>query len=76
LTLIEKREGRQEAEFDVSGAVLGGVALAGFAVVSWQLSGRTSLGVTQTLAAAAWLVTAAALFVGVRLLIRRSERNV
>jgi hypothetical protein len=75
LTLIDKREGRQEAAVDVSGAVLGSVALASFAVASWQLSGRTPLAITQMLATAAWLVTAAALYVAARLVIRRRNRR-
>jgi uncharacterized membrane protein (GlpM family) len=76
LTLIDTREGRQEAEVDVSGAVLGGVALTVFAIVSWQLSDRASLGVTQGLAATAWVLTAAALYIAARRLVRGRARTV
>jgi hypothetical protein len=75
LTLLDKREGRDAAEVDVSGAVLGGVALVSFAVVSWQLSGRTPLGVSQTLAATAWLVTATTLYLVARAFVRQRSRR-
>lgn len=76
LTLINEREGREEATVDVSGAVFGGIALASFAAVSWQLSGRTLLAITQTLAAVTWVGTAGALYLIARRVSRRRNRRV
>ena len=47
LTLIANRDGRRQAEIDVAGAILGATALVSFAIVSWQLSGRTALGLRK-----------------------------
>lgn len=66
LTLIDKREGRQQATIDVAGAVIGGVALVSFAIVSWTLSPRAPLGVAQSCAAAAWLVSASLIYLAAR----------
>jgi hypothetical protein len=71
LTLIDKREGRQKAATDVSGAVLGAVGLISFALVSWQLSGHAPLGITQGAAAAAWIATAGLLYFATSAVIRR-----
>jgi len=75
LTLIDKREGRQAAATDVSGAVLGAVALISFALVSWQLSGRAPLGIAQGAAAAAWIATAGLLYFATSAVVRRRHRG-
>jgi hypothetical protein len=62
LTLIEKKEGKEEASIDSLGAVLGAVAMIAFAslVSLWV----TRWGVIATLAVAlvVWLVVAGALY--------------
>jgi hypothetical protein len=71
LTLIEKKEGRQQAAIDSEGAVLGAVAMVVFAVVVtvWV----TSWGVVVTLlvALAVWLGVAAVLYVAAATVLRR-----
>ena len=62
LTLIAKKEGREEASIDSLGAVLGAVAMVAFAVVVsvWV----TRWGVVPTLGAAlvVWIVVAGSLY--------------
>lgn len=61
LTLLEKREGTTDAVTDVRGALMGGVALACFAVVA--LVGMSTLGgIALVLALPAWLVVALGLY--------------
>ena len=71
LTLIEKKEGKEEASIDSIGAVLGAVAMVAFAlvVVVWA----STLGVVACLAVAlvAWLVVAFALYAIVAAAYRR-----
>ena len=63
LTLIAKKEGKEEASIDSIGAILGAVAMVGFAVVVsvWV----TRLGVPAALGAGllVWMVVAGALYV-------------
>jgi len=62
LTLIEKREGREEASVDSIGAIIGAVAMVAFAVfmVLWV----TRLGVVPSLLVAlvVWLLVAGGLY--------------
>jgi predicted neutral ceramidase superfamily lipid hydrolase len=62
LTLIEKREGREQASIDSVGAILGAVAMIVFAVVvtTWV----TALGVVATMltALAVWAIVAFVLY--------------
>jgi uncharacterized protein YqhQ len=71
LTLIEKKEGREEASIDSIGATMGAVAMVAFAVVIvlWV----TDLGVVPVLLAAlvVWLVVAGALYALVASVFRR-----
>jgi hypothetical protein len=62
LTLIEKKEGKQQAAIDSEGAILGAIAMVVFALVV-ALS-VTSWGVTTTLLVAllGWLIVATALY--------------
>ena len=63
LTLIEKKDGRQEAAIDSEGAVLGAIALVAFAFVIALTV--TSWGVVTALVVglAVWLAVAIALYV-------------
>jgi hypothetical protein len=71
LTLIEKKEGREEASVDSIGAIMGAVAMVAFAVVIvlWV----TRLGVVPSLLAAlvVWLVVAGGLYALVATVYRR-----
>ena len=71
LTLIDKKEGKEQASIDSIGAVLGAVALVGFAlvVVVWA----STLGVVACLAVAlvVWLAVALALYVIVATVYKR-----
>jgi hypothetical protein len=58
LTLIEEQEGSAEAREDARGAVIGGFALALFAVVAALTLGKLSSAIALLLAAAAWLAGA------------------
>ena len=71
LTLINQREGRREAKVDATGAVLGALALIGFAVVSWQATVTMPIGIGQATAALAWLATSTILYLIARGLTRR-----
>ena len=71
LTLIEKKEGSEEASVDSIGAIMGAVAMVAFAVVIvlWA----TRLGVVPSLLAAlvVWLVVAGGLYALVATVYRR-----
>lgn len=58
LTLIEEQEDSAEAREDARGAVLGGVALATFAVVAALTLGRMNGGLALLLASVAWCTVA------------------
>jgi len=62
LTLIEQQEDRREAREDARGAVVGGVALAVFAVVAALTLGRLGSALALLLATIAWLLAALAGF--------------
>ncbi|HLZ94564.1 MAG TPA: DUF3147 family protein [Candidatus Dormibacteraeota bacterium] len=76
LTLIERKEGRDEATVDALAAILGSVALVVFAVIAGLALTRFSGLVALLLAAAAWLVVALALYVSILWLPRRRKRPV
>jgi PncC family amidohydrolase len=63
LTLIEKREGTSEAISDVRGAVVGALALVGFAGTVVALATRIPTGLALVCAAAGWGVAAIGLYV-------------
>ena len=71
LTLIEKKEGKEEASVDSIGAIIGAVAMVAFAVVIvlWV----TRLGVAPSLLAAlvVWLAVAGGLYAIVATVYRR-----
>jgi hypothetical protein len=71
LTLIEKKEGKDEASIDSVGAILGSMAMIAYAIViSLTVTGW---GVMQSIAAAlvVWLLTAIGLYFLVALIFKR-----
>lgn len=62
LTLIAKKEGKAEAAIDSLGAVLGAVALVGFALVVIFVASRWGVIATLVVALVVWLVLAFALY--------------
>jgi hypothetical protein len=67
LTLIEKKESKQEAAEDDEGALLGSVAMFSFAAASvWALDALAT-GTALLAASSAWTLTALALYVAVTL---------
>ena len=65
LTLIEKKEGRQKAAIDAYAAILGSVALIGFAIVAGYAFKHFTGVVALLLAAGAWMAVAGALYVSI-----------
>lgn len=73
LTLIEKDEDEGQAEDLDVGSILGAAALASFAIVVWQFMEDSSASAVLALATATWLLTAAVLYLALRLtIVRRS----
>lgn len=62
LTLIERDQGRRQAELEVSGSVMGGVALTAFAVVSAVLLGAAPWWLALLGALVAWIAVAVLLY--------------
>jgi len=75
LTLIERKEGTEAAVDDVSGAVLGAVGLAVFAIAVDAALARVSVGAAVALAFAAWLGTCLTLYLIVETVHRAHSRN-
>ena len=74
LTLIERREGRQKAAIDATGAILGSVALIVFAITATLTLSRFPSALALGAASAAWLLTGLGLYVlAVRLPMRRKR---
>ncbi|HEY1456711.1 MAG TPA: DUF3147 family protein [Candidatus Dormibacteraeota bacterium] len=71
LTLIQKKEGRERAAIDSEGAILGAIALVGFALVAWLLFVRLGIGATLLIALAVWLIIAVALYAAVMATLHR-----
>lgn len=63
LTLIERDQGRRQAELEVSGSVMGGVALSVFAVVAAALLGVVPWWLALLASLAAWVAVAVSLYV-------------
>jgi predicted membrane protein len=71
LTLIERREGRREADRGVRGSVLGAIGMVAFAVTVYvmvPLAGRLAALLAALLV---WLVVTLGLYLGLRALLRR-----
>jgi hypothetical protein len=62
LTLIEQQEDTRDAREDARGAIIGGAAMATFALVVALVAGPLPGGVALLLAAATWLATALILY--------------
>lgn len=71
LSLIEKKEGKEEASVDSVGAILGAAAMIGFAVVVAVLATRLGVVLSLVVALVAWLVVAVALYFVVALVFER-----
>ena len=72
LTLIADEDGLRAAIDDSRGAVLGGIGLAAFAVVTWQLLGHLPTWVVLLLATVAWAVVSLLLYGAQRLVRERA----
>lgn len=75
LTLIADEDGLRAAIDDSRGAVLGGIGLVAFAVVTWQLLGHLPTWVVLVLATVAWAVVSLLLY-GAQRLVRKSRGSV
>jgi hypothetical protein len=73
LTLIERKDGRQQAMIDATGAILGSFALIAFAIVATLSLAKFNIWVALTLATITWLVVAVALYVLIVWLPRRRK---
>ena len=62
LTLIERDQGRHQAELEVSGSVMGGFALGAFAVVAAILLGIAPWWLALPAALVAWIAVAVSLY--------------
>ena len=71
LTLIEKKEGREEASIDSLGAVLGAVAMVAFAIVVVLEAWRWGVVPVLAVALVVWVVVAFALYAIVAATYRR-----
>lgn len=71
LTLVEKKEGNAQARLDLQGAVLGAVALVGFAVLGGFALRRTGAPVALLAALAGWTALAVAFYLALELIRRR-----
>jgi hypothetical protein len=70
LTLIAQQESERKARVDAGGAVIGGVALAFFGVVSWLSLGRIPVLWAEVLALVVWTAVAIGIYFAVRALMR------
>jgi hypothetical protein len=70
LTLIAEQDGEREAKVDAGGAIIGGLAMSFFAVVSWLAIGRMPVLGAEVLAFVAWCAVAIGGYFGVRAWLR------
>ena len=71
LTLIEKKEGKEQASIDSVGAVLGAAAMVAFAVVVMLWAAWWGIVATLAVALVVWLAVAIGLYFVVALVYRR-----
>ena len=71
LTLIEKKEGKEQASIDSVGAVLGAAAMVAFAVVVMLWAAWWGIVATLGVALVVWLAVAIGLYFVVALVYRR-----
>lgn len=71
LTLIEKKEGKQEASIDSVGAILGAIAMIAFAVLVTLTAGRWGAALSVLVALVVWLAVAVGLYFLVALVYER-----
>jgi hypothetical protein len=70
LTLIEKKEGRRQAEGNAVGAIIGAVALVAFALTARALFRHIPGATVEAVALAAWLGVSILLYLFIRRLFR------
>ena len=70
LTLIEKKEGRRQAEGNAVGAIIGAVGLVAFALIAYVLFTRVAGGAVEAAALAVWLAVSILLYLFIRRLFR------
>jgi hypothetical protein len=70
LTLIEKKDGRRQAEGNALGAIIGAVALVAFALIAYVLFTRVPGVVVEAVALAVWLGVSIPLYLFIRRLFR------
>jgi hypothetical protein len=70
LTLIDRKDGRGDAETDAAGATFGAIGLVGFAVLVANLLMRVGVSVAGLVAMAGWLAIATGLHAAARALVR------
>ena len=75
LTLIEEKRGNHQAMVDAIGAILGGVALAAFALVASLLLKHFPAGLALAVATAAWLLVAIGLYLVAAAVLRAGGRS-
>jgi len=70
LTLIQKKEGRRQAEGNAVGAIIGAVALVAFALTAWTLFTHIPGAAVEAVALAAWFIVSILLYLLIRVLFR------
>jgi Protein of unknown function (DUF3147) len=71
LTLIEKKDGKEQASIDSVGAILGAVAMVGYAVIVVITAERWGVVASVAVALVGWLAAAVGLYFVAALLLRR-----
>ncbi|MDQ6919071.1 MAG: DUF3147 family protein [Candidatus Dormibacteraeota bacterium] len=74
LTLLERKDGRDKADVDALGAILGSCGLLAFAIAMVIALPRLPALVPVAAGAVAWVLTSLALFLAVRAALRRKNR--
>ena len=70
LTLIEKKDGRRQAEGNALGAIIGAVALVAFALIAYVLFTRVPGVAVEAVGLAVWLGVSILLYLFIRRLFR------
>jgi Protein of unknown function (DUF3147) len=73
LTLLERKQGRDAAERDVRGAVLGAIGMVGFAVAVYLGVPRVGGLLAVLVAVLVWAAVTLALYLGLRALLNRRD---
>lgn len=73
LTLIAKKDGKEQAAIDSEGAILGAVAMVAYAAAAFLLFTKVGVAITLVACLVLWLVVAVALYAGFRLFFPMKE---